>query len=127
MSVVQWKSWTEPHKMRLISGNPGQNLTSCAPSPEILDKTSQDAPHPRKSWTKPHKMSPSPEILDKTSQDGPHPQKSGTKPHTMRPIPGNTEITLIFRSQKITHIIFLFKIFIFVKIGPMQNCVTMYD
>ena len=60
MSVVQWKSWTEPHKMRLISGNPGQNLTSCAPSPEILDKTSQDAPHSRKSWTKAHKMRPIP-------------------------------------------------------------------
>ena len=78
--------------MRPIPGNPGQNLTRCAPSPEILDKTSQDEPHPRKSWTKPHKTSPIPEILDKTLHDVTHPRKSWTKPHTMRPIPGNPEI-----------------------------------
>ena len=65
--------------------NPGQILTRCATSPEILDKNSQDAPHPRKSWTKPFKMrptagnsgqnqkrcAPSPEI----------PEKSRKKPH----------------------------------------------
>ena len=41
----------------------------------ILDKTSNDAPHPRKSWT--------------TSHDAPNPRKSWTKPDKMRRIPGN--------------------------------------
>ena len=89
--LSQRKSRTKPHKMRPIPRNLGQNLTRCAPSPEILDKTSQDAPHPRKSWTKHHKMRPISGNLgqDKTSQDAPHPRKSWTKPHKMRTMPGN--------------------------------------
>ena len=56
-----WKSWKKPHNLRTIpwtSGNAGKNLTICGPSPgppEILEKTSQSADHPRdlrKSWKK---------------------------------------------------------------------------
>ena len=59
------KSWKKPHNLSPIlapapgtPGNPGKNLTICGPSPgppEILEKTSQSADHPRdrlKSWKK---------------------------------------------------------------------------
>ena len=55
MRPIPWNSRTKLHKMSPITGNLGQNLTRCALSPEIPDKTSQDEPHPRKSRKKLHK------------------------------------------------------------------------
>ena len=62
------------NKFVWYNGNPAQNLTRCAPSPKILDKTSQDAPYPRKSWTK--RCLPSPEIPKKSRKN---PGKNLTK------------------------------------------------
>ena len=82
------------------SGNPGKNVTICAPSPgppEILEKTTQSEPHPRdprKSWKKPHNIT---HLLgccwllvvgsDKLCR-GP---LRGQKPHNLCPIPGTRE------------------------------------
>ena len=85
LCVIQWKSYT---KFMWYKYNPGQKKTHKKrpiPGKGILYKTSQDEPHPRKSWTKPHKMrpipgnpgqnltrcDPSPEIPKRPSNDNP--------------------------------------------------------
>ena len=109
------KSWTEPHKLCPIPGNPGQNLTRCAPSPEIPNKTHKMRPIPGNSGQNFTRFAPSPEIPDKPSQDAPqspeipdktshdetHPRKSWTIYHKVRPIPGNPGQNLTrFRGPK---------------------------